>query len=82
MHCNHVSLGNGLAAIVCTRGKRPIRCAVCGSPGDRLCDFPVTVKGKRKTCDKPLCTKCSTKQGAGIDFCPAHAQIVAGGLKL
>lgn len=69
MTCEHVSLPGGGAAVVCGRGKRPIRCAECGRPGDRLCDWKVL----GGTCDKPLCAACSFKPARGKDLCTEHA---------
>lgn len=62
---------DGTAAIVCSRGRRR-RCAICGEIGaEKLCDGPPPIGSKRKTCDRPLCSKCATHvPGHDLDFCP------------
>ncbi len=83
MPCNDVKLPNGGYAIVCTRGKRPIICAVCKRRGSKLCDFPLTGAKSGKTCDRPLCDRCAVSGGKEIDYCPTHAAMLADGrLKL
>lgn len=73
MPCHHVDLGNGTGAIVCTG--RAARCA-CGRRADRLCDWKVPTR-KSGTCDKPVCSSCSTKPAPEKDLCPAHARAFA-----
>lgn len=69
MTCEHVSVPGGGTAIVCTRGKRPIRCSACGKRGDRLCDWKVD----GGTCDKPICKRCTFSPARGKDLCTEHA---------
>lgn len=57
--------------IVCSRGRRPPRCSVCGTrPGTQLCDGPGPGGG---TCDAPVCLACTVHAEPDRDFCPAHA---------
>jgi len=70
-----VDLPGGGYAIVCTRGRRPITCSVCGKRGDKLCDFPLTGVKAGKTCDRGLCQKCAVHVEPDIDYCPAHARM-------
>lgn len=70
MTCETVDLGNGQRAIVCGRSRRK-RCK-CGRPADLLCDWRGVPAGKR-TCDAPICSRCSTSPAPGKDLCPAHA---------
>lgn len=68
MICNPVKMRDGTFAIACSRGRRRVKC-LCGSPSNLLCDFLVS---KGKTCDKPLCPKCSNKAGPDTDYCLDH----------
>ena len=72
MPCHHIDLGNGTGAIVCTGRARIRRCA-CGRPADRLCDWKVPTK-KSGTCDKPVCSQCSTSPAPEKDLCATHAE--------
>ncbi len=76
MPCNTYRDPDGkFTAIVCTRGKRPIKCSVCGLSGGKLCDFPLMGPKTGKTCDRSLCSKCAVSGGADIDYCPPHARM-------
>lgn len=73
MACRSVAVPGGGVAIVCTRGERPRRCAVCGAPGATLlCDGPPRTP-KAKTCDRPLCVRCAVRRAPDQDYCPEHA---------
>lgn len=79
--------GSGVA-FVCVRGqRRPKCCSVCGTnAGERLCDG--RDPGAKKTCDAPLCLRCTVQvqpaeqmdlMGAQQrpdprDYCPRHAK--------
>lgn len=63
--------GDGFSAIVCTRGKRPMKCYVCARPCDILCDHPA---GVGKTCDRPCCKTHSEHVGKDRDYCLTHAE--------
>jgi hypothetical protein len=75
--CSNVTLPGGGFAIVCAARGRPKRCA-CGRPATLLCDWKVPTK-RSGTCDKPICSGCSTNPEANgrinfdKDLCPAHA---------
>lgn len=58
-----------ISAIVCSRGRRPKRCAYCSRPGGLLCDFQLA---SGKTCDLPMCQVCTHRPRAGTDLCRAH----------
>lgn len=52
------------------------RCQFCGKKATLLCDMPsmavvtsVDFKTKVCTCDKNICTRCTTRVN-GFDFCP------------
>lgn len=64
----HDAAGN--VVIVCSRGTREKKCLVCGRIAVRQCDGPG--RGKRKSCDAPLCARCTTSPRAGVDLCPEH----------
>lgn len=66
-----------VTAIVCDRGsRRPRRCQEpgCTRPHTKLCDFPVTRKGKKTTCSRKLCDGHAFAAEHGLDFCRAHAE--------
>jgi hypothetical protein len=65
---------DGVTAIVCTRGRRR-RCAHCGGPASKLCDFPLVLAGRPATCDLPLCRHCSTPIPGDRDLCRTHEPI-------
>lgn len=82
MPCTSVTLPDGSAAIVCSRGPRRQRCA-CGKPATRLCDWKVPATASegghatRATCDAPICASCSTSPAPEKDLCPTHAAAFA-----
>lgn len=82
MTCEALVIG-GARVIVCGgRGRRARKsCSVCRTrPASLECDGPP--RGKKADCGKPLCGQCAIRVLArGLDFCPAHAQLVptAGG---
>jgi hypothetical protein len=69
MPCNFVKLPGGATAIVCGRGKKQRHCAYCGGPANLLCDWKLP---GGKTCDLPICSRCSTHEGADKDYCKIH----------
>lgn len=71
MTCRTVKVGSAVA-IVCSRGERRRRCG-CGRWATKLCDARVERRGRRATCDRPMCDRCSTSVGQNIDHCLAHA---------
>ncbi len=77
MPCNTVDIGGGSYAIVCRRGNRPKPCSICGRPGSKLCDFPLTGPKAGKTCDRSLCAKCAVNVGPELDYCPTHGRMSA-----
>lgn len=74
MPCNTVKIGNSIG-LLCSRGRRPKPCVYCGKSSEFLCDFPIgkTQKGKRKDCDRALCSECTQKGvSPDVDFCREH----------
>lgn len=74
MPCSHVRIegsdGQVAHAIIC--GRRRIRaCRKCGGISTRECDWKLP---NGKTCDCPLCERCSTKPAPEKDLCPVHAE--------
>lgn len=69
MPCNTVKLPGGMTAIVCSRPARGSYCT-CGRRAPLVCDWPVPEKNSG-TCDKPICPRCSRKQGER-DYCLTH----------
>jgi hypothetical protein len=56
--------------IICTRARRPQKCAYCSNDSTLLCDFKL---GGGKSCDKPICKRCSVSIGPGVDHCRIHS---------
>jgi hypothetical protein len=67
--CSHVKLA-GLNAIVCGSGARIRSCVKCAEPAERLCDWKT---GRDRTCDLPMCARCTSSPAPGKDLCPKHA---------
>jgi hypothetical protein len=67
----------GSTVIVCTRGHRgPSKpCVVCGRSAGLLCDFELTGQRTGELCSRPLCAAHTYRPSAGVDLCPAHAEI-------
>ena len=61
MACYKVQLPGGAVAIVCGVKPRVKKCATCGRPAARECDW----------CDQPVCSTCATRKGS-VDACPEH----------
>lgn len=70
MTCHLVEMPGGGFGFVCTRV--PGRRCSCGRKATQLCDWKVSGK-KSGTCDRPVCTACSTKPTPDKDLCPEHA---------
>lgn len=72
MPCEHVNLGDGNFAIICSsRGTRKF-CS-CGRPGELLCDWKVKDK-KSGTCDRPICRQHALEVGKDKHLCQEHQQ--------
>ncbi|MGH3430814.1 MAG: hypothetical protein ACRDQZ_25140 [Mycobacteriales bacterium] len=63
---------DGSVGIICGPRQRITLCEFCGRASTKLCDFPIVVDGKPKTCDKRMCDACSTCAGYDLDYCPPH----------
>jgi hypothetical protein len=61
-------------AIVCTRGAAKKKRCYCGNEATLLCDWKPP---RGKTCDAPICRKCSYPQGDNLDYCRHH--VIADG---
>lgn len=68
MTCVTLHLGGGNFAKLCLRGQRSPRCA-CGAKSSRQCDAPRA--GRRSTCSRHLCDRCTTRAGE-LDYCSTH----------
>lgn len=75
MGCDHIKLPGGGSAIVCSRGRRTQSCHIQGCRGTvvSLCDYPVERKGKKATCDAPMCSAhrhtVSKTEDDSVDWC-------------
>ncbi len=68
MPCSSLRI-NGMGVIVC--GPKRIRgCVKCREIADRECDWKLP---NGKTCDKPICAKCTVSPAPEKDLCPEHA---------
>ncbi len=76
MACERIPSG-GSAIIICSRGRRsrsPCGVPGCGKPHTRLCDHPVTRKGRAGTCDAKLCDGHAHHYEPDTDLCAPHAK--------
>ena len=64
MPCDHIA-----GAIVCSRGRKRMRCVACHLAGGLQCDWKV---GPGKTCDAHICPEHATEVAPGKHVCPAH----------
>lgn len=78
MGCDFVPLEKGGFAILCSRGSKRKTCSMCGRPSTKLCDAPVSRKGRDTTCDAPLCNACAVPVSEATDYCPLHQQLAEG----
>jgi hypothetical protein len=71
MPCAHIKLPNGMAAIVCTSGKRggSRLCRTCDRQSDFLCDWKI---GDGQTCDQPCCSQHALQVADDKHLCPRH----------
>lgn len=60
-----------------TRGRARCEVAACTRPAEALCDFALRGTAEGRTCDRRLCAAHRHRQGAGRDYCPAHASIAS-----
>lgn len=75
MVCTVIRGENGEIIIACSRGKRAQVCEDCKSRRATIrCDFELRGALKGKTCDRWLCSKCSTKVGENRHLCRAHSK--------
>lgn len=83
MPCTPVDLGNGVRAIVCTRGRRRAPCQVpgCTEPHTALCDWRIDRRGRAATCDLRLCAahRWPIPGELDRDLCPAHRELHEAG---
>lgn len=85
MACKRIAIpshdGTVAVGIICGL-PRPKPCSCCGRPADRLCDWLVgaTTRGKRKDCDRPVCSACSTSPAPDKDLCREHGEVWAARL--
>jgi hypothetical protein len=68
--CDHVDLGGGQFAIICSRGNTK-RCK-CGRKSTKLCDWKLHGPKEGKTCDEPLCDGCAVNVAPEKDLCQPH----------
>lgn len=71
MKCQRTSVAEGFA-FVCGMQTRRRTCSSCGElAATKLCDGPLHLTTKRKTCDAPLCVKCARHRAGDVDYCPS-----------
>lgn len=71
--CEFVQMPGGGTAIVCGPRQRTRKCRECGRPATLLCDWKVPRK-KSGTCDKSICSRCTTSPAPDKDLCREHAR--------
>ena len=67
MPCTPFRTENGATGFACGPRQR-CKCEL-RRPMKYLCDWKV---GDGKTCDRPLCDRCTSKPAPDKDLCPAH----------
>lgn len=72
MPCQPIEVPGLGRGFICTGRQRKPKCVSCGRPADLLCDWK-TPEGKKPTCDKPICARCTHSPAPDKDLCPAHA---------
>ena len=70
MTCEHVTLSNGVGAIVCSSHRR--QRSACGRRATQLCDWMVPTR-RSGTCNAPICTDCATSPAPDKNLCRKHA---------
>lgn len=70
MMCQTVQTPAGRAIVCGTRLRERCR---CGRDATLLCDWKVPGKPSG-TCDKPICTACTTSPATDKDLCRDHAE--------
>lgn len=79
MPCQPIAFA-GLRGIFCGSKRNPRQRCQCSSQrgsATLLCDAQI---GPKRTCNAPLCNRCSTHIGPDTDLCRAHAEHHAEGL--
>jgi hypothetical protein len=72
--CKVIQTNEG-TIIACTRGQRETMCSECKvRKATLLCDFKLRGALSGRTCDRPLCAKCTTKTDDGRDLCKPHSK--------
>lgn len=75
MTCKVTPIAGG-AIFTCGHTKPTKRCKFCDAPCEKLCDFELTGAKAGQTCSAPMCHKCTTTVGSGMDLCPPHKRFV------
>jgi hypothetical protein len=68
--CEHIKTPDGGVMIVC--GLPTKRCVHCGHVGSFLCDWKVTGRLRRRTCDRAICAEHALEVAPGKHLCPEH----------
>lgn len=75
MTCTFISIPGGGTAIICGPKPRRRKCSVCGDmvghASQRECDWKM---GAGATCDRLICSACTSVPAPGKDLCPTHAR--------
>jgi hypothetical protein len=72
--CYTVTFPGGATGILC--GKLGPKCSQCGDVADVVCDFPIP--DENRTCDRPLCSRCSPEVGVDKNYCSEHLELGPG----
>ncbi|MCP3729301.1 hypothetical protein M9978_02570 [Sphingomonas sp. MG17] len=67
MPCQHVTVPGAGAAIVCS----PTRRCACGKRATLQCDWKVPTR-RSGTCDRYICSSCTTSPAPDKDLCKEH----------
>jgi hypothetical protein len=76
MTCHPFRTAGGRTGFICTEDRSRRRCVQCGKAAGLLCDWKVNSR-RSGTCDKPVCSSCTSSPTEGKDLCPEHARLWA-----
>lgn len=70
MACDRIKMADGSVLFICSRSKRRVMCGLCRKlEAEFLCDYKI---GPKRTCDRPLCSKCAIEVGPNTHQCFVH----------
>lgn len=75
MPCRRLVVEGQVVGFVCGPAPKPKPCAYCGKLSGRLCDWPGVRRGRKATCDLPMCADCTFSPAPEKDLCRPHRKL-------